>query len=67
MHLKNDNWSTAISFKKDIRDKWKTFGLKNFKLERPLTRLEIAILFDTLFDPFNAMDVDLEGYFKVKN
>ena len=67
MKAKSEDWNDRITFKKYVQRRWGIYKLKDFNLERPLKRIEIAILFDSIFDPFNKMDVDLKGNFKVKN
>lgn len=40
---------------------WADFGLKDFEPERPLTRIEAAVLIDAFIDPFNRWEVDITG------
>ena len=42
---------------------WKTWGLYNFTVTRPITRLELAVLLDKTIDPFGAQGVDHRGRF----
>lgn len=40
---------------------WAQYGLEDYNLERPVTRLEAAVLIDSLFHPFENFKVDYEG------
>ncbi|MBQ8271767.1 MAG: FAD-dependent oxidoreductase [Tidjanibacter sp.] len=43
---------------------WHSLGLEEYSSHRAVTRLEAAVVIDALFDPFNLLDVDFEGYFR---
>lgn len=45
------------------RTNWKDWGLRDFSLQRPITRRELAVLLDALFDPFSTYAVDHQGVF----
>ena len=45
----------------EAEDWWNSLGLKGFDLERIITRLEAAVLIDTLFNPFAIAQVDYQG------
>ena len=40
---------------------WEKYGLGNYDAQRPVTRLEAAVLIDALFHPFENFKVDYEG------
>ena len=40
---------------------WEKYGLENYDAQRPVTRLEAAVLIDALFHPFENFKVDYEG------
>ena len=40
---------------------WAQYGLEDYDPERPVTRLEAAVLIDSLFHPFENFKVDYEG------
>ena len=40
---------------------WAQYGLEDYNPERPVTRLEAAVLIDSLFHPFENFKVDYEG------
>ena len=40
---------------------WTQYGLEDYEPERPVTRLEAAVLIDSLFHPFENFKVDYEG------
>ena len=40
---------------------WAQYGLEDYEPERPVTRLEAAVLIDSLFHPFENFKVDYEG------
>lgn len=42
---------------------WQGWGLKNFNTNRPITRLELAVLLDKTADPFNGKRVSHDGRF----
>jgi hypothetical protein len=63
---RTDKWSDEVTFRKYVLKNWGNFHLKDYAPTRPIKRLEIAILLDDLFDPFNNMDVDLKGHFVKK-
>jgi hypothetical protein len=46
---------------KIFEDKWATLGLTNFDMERPISRIELAVILNE-FDAFNKFDVDIYGF-----
>jgi len=59
--LKSKN---IMAFRTTVQKDWDTqFGFTNFKPDRFITRLELAVLLDHYADPFNLQKVDLKGYF----
>ncbi len=40
---------------------WEQLGLENYDAARTVTRLEAAVVIDTLFDPFRMFEVDYNG------
>jgi hypothetical protein len=50
---------------KYLEVKWTQFGFNDYNPARPIKRIELAVLFDTLFDPFNK-EVDFKGNFLKK-
>lgn len=46
-----------------IKTNWATWGLKNFNLQRNITRLELAVLFNKTIDPFLMKAVNHKGVF----
>lgn len=63
---KNTNWnfSNISELQKQIEAKWSGWGFNNFDLQRSITRLELAVLLDTIIDPFQLKEVDHEGHYK---
>ena len=59
-----DKWTDEATFQKYVLKNWGNFHLKDYAPTRPIKKLEVAILLDDLFDPFNKMEVDLKGRFK---
>lgn len=45
----------------DVKSWWEHLGLVNFRPDRTATRLEAAVVLDSLFDPFVMFPVDLNG------
>jgi FAD dependent oxidoreductase len=43
------------------RSNWKDWRLADFSLQRPITRRELAVLLDALFDPFSTYAVNHQG------
>ncbi|MFN8353326.1 MAG: FAD-dependent oxidoreductase [Spirosomataceae bacterium] len=53
------------SYKEFVKARWTTdYLLPNFDLSRPITRGELAVLLDKLYDPFHLKSVDWEGNFE---
>ncbi len=50
---------TALS----AEELWYSLGLENYDEQRVVTRLEAAVVIDTLFAPFSLLGVDYEGNF----
>lgn len=48
----------------DAESWWAKHGLEDYNPERPVTRLEAAVLIDSLFHPFENYSVDYEGEIK---
>lgn len=49
------------SYLEFVKRNWPTYGIGNLELNRPITRLELAVLLDRLLDPFHIKSVDIEG------
>lgn len=49
-----------------LQQRWSNWGLSNFSPTRPLLRKEIAVLIDTLVDPFHQFEIDHNGYYLLK-
>ena len=47
----------------EFENKWKWLGLKNFDLQRPILRYELAAILDN-YNVFNIFSVDIYGQFK---
>lgn len=47
----------------EFENKWKWLGLKNFDLQRPILRYELAAILDD-YNVFNIFSVDIYGQFK---
>ena len=48
-------------FLEGVKRNWETkLGLKNFNSDRPITRLEVAVVFDRIAKPFEK-EIDLKG------
>jgi hypothetical protein len=43
------------------REWWTSMGLDDFSSSRPVSRLEAAVVIDTLFRPFDLFEVDYDG------
>ncbi len=43
-----------------FEQKWKSIGLENFTLQRPILRYELAAILDE-YNVFNIFDVDIYG------
>ena len=43
------------------REWWTSMGLDDFSFSRPVSRLEAAVVIDTLFRPFDLFEVDYDG------
>jgi hypothetical protein len=63
---KNTDWnfSSSDALQQQIASKWNSWGFQNFDPQRPVTRLELAVLLDTIIDPFKLKEVDHEGHYK---
>ncbi len=48
---------------KNLEAAWKGWGLKNYDRERPITRLELAVLFNQTLNPFSLKAVNHKGQF----
>lgn len=44
-----------------LSDVWTSLGLTDYDENRPLTRLECAVVIDAVCDPFNKIQVDVNG------
>lgn len=44
-----------------IRKAWESLGLPNYQANRPISREEFAVLFDRFMNPFDMIDVDING------
>lgn len=53
--------SLGVSPPRDLEAWWEQLGLENFDMDRVVTRLEAAVLIDTLFSPFETYPVDYDG------
>lgn len=60
---KKTGLSSSLKKNEDIRILWTKWGLKNFDSERPITRVELAVLFNHLSDPFSMKAVNHKGAF----
>lgn len=49
---------------KHVKDFWGDWGLKNFNLDRPISRRELSVLLMQTVDPFSLFEVDFNGHFK---
>ncbi len=49
------------AFSNLVRTKWTTWGLKDFREARPVTRRELAVLLNELVHPFERWPVDHKG------
>ena len=47
----------------DAHGMWNKMGLDNYDSDRVVTRLEFAVMIDSLLDPFHAFGVDYHGNF----
>jgi FAD dependent oxidoreductase len=61
---KNWNYSDLSALQKQIEASWSNWGFSNFDLQRSITRLELAVLLDTIINPFQLKEVDHEGHYK---
>ena len=55
--------TSVEKIKSSFELKWKSIGLENFDLQRPILRFEIAAILDQ-YDVFNIFDVDIYGKYK---
>ncbi len=55
--------TSVEKIKSSFELKWKSIGLENFDLQRPILRFEIAAILDQ-YDVFNNFDVDIYGKYK---
>ncbi len=46
-----------------IEKNWNAWGLENFDTGRKITRLELAVLFDKILDPFSTKNINHTGAF----
>ena len=44
-----------------VEEWWEKSGLENYDPQRPLTRLEAAVVIDSVVSPFGMFGVDYEG------
>jgi hypothetical protein len=51
-------------FNKIYNQVWNREGLKNFDVNRNITRLEFAVMLDKTVDPFGSFEVDHNGLIK---
>lgn len=58
------NFSNSSELQKQIAALWANWGFVNFDPQRSITRLELAVLFDTIVNPFQLKEIDLEGHYK---
>jgi hypothetical protein len=47
-------------FRRKIEEQWETLNLKNFDINRPITRLELAAILDKTWNPFDR-EVGFDG------
>lgn len=59
--LKKQNLELSVE---RIASSWKNLKLADLDIERPLTRLEVAVLIDSFINPFLGKEVDIYGNFK---
>jgi hypothetical protein len=52
-----DKSQVQVSF----ANQWKSIGLNNFSLQRPITKIELAAILNE-YDVFNSFDVDIFGF-----
>ncbi|WP_220494854.1 FAD-dependent oxidoreductase [Lacibacter sediminis] len=63
---KNNKWNflNRSELQRQISDEWANWGFANFDPQRSITRLELAVLLDTVINPFQLKEVDHEGHYK---
>ena len=70
-HLLKKKSSVEESTTEDPNERWQRtwqdWGLENFEMTRPITRLELAVLLNNTVDPFSMKAVSYKGYFLNKN
>jgi hypothetical protein len=65
----NKNWYKKLGHNNSekpeeiIQRKWAEWGLKDFDINRPVTRLELAVLLNNTIDPFSMKAVNHKGVF----
>lgn len=52
------------NIKQQIKNKWSSWGLKQFDENRNITRAELAVLLDQIINPFQLKQVNHTGQFK---
>jgi FAD dependent oxidoreductase len=55
---------SAAAFGKFVQKSWVNWGLSDFKLNRPVTRAELAVLMWHTIRPFTLRQVDINGRFR---
>lgn len=63
LHLHGFPSSDKTLFTKAVAEKWSSWNLHDFNIDRPITRAELAVLLDRTIDPFNLKPVDHKGDF----
>ena len=55
--------SDPAKFLANCQQSWRSWKLSNFDPDRPLSRMEVAVLLDQLLNPFHEKAVDFSGLF----
>ena len=55
--------SLGVNVPDDVSEWWNGMGLRDYSADRPVLRLEAAVIIDRLFDPFGIFGVDYDGNF----
>ena len=56
--------SLGMPYMTDAAQWWEKLGLTDYNPDRNITRLEAAVLIDSVFDPFTMLNVDFNGDFR---
>jgi hypothetical protein len=46
-----------------IRSAWQEWGFSDLRMDRPVTRVELAVILDRIADPFRRLDIGHQGNF----